>query len=237
MTVGMELQRVVRAGWPDSRTRPLRGDILGPEARRALAGVCSCTDKIAGAQVSDNPAGPHGGTGSNDPYSKGPGGSSGTSGSSNPGQTPYGQPAYGQSPTPYGQPAYGQGPGQPAYGQSQYGQSPYGQGYPGGGYPGQQGPRENPGRTLGIVGLILAIVVAPVGLILSIVALVKSKKAGMGNGLAVAGIIVGALFTILLVLAILLLVAAAPFIGEVAEFCEQAGPGLHEFRGQEVQCP
>ncbi|RJT95230.1 DUF4190 domain-containing protein [Arthrobacter frigidicola] len=182
--------------------------------------------------MSENPAGPHGGSGSNDPYGKGPGGSSGTSGSSNPGQPPYGQPAYGQSPTPYGQPAYGQAQGQPAYGQS-----PYGQGYPGGGYPGQQGPRENPGRTLGIVGLILAVVVAPVGLILSIVALVKSKKAGMGNGLAVAGIIVGALFTILLVLAILLLVAAAPFIGEVAEFCEQAGPGLHEFRGQEVQCP
>ncbi len=230
----MERQRTVPSSRPGPRTRPLRGDILGPEARGATAGVRSCTDKIAGAQVSDNPAGPHGGSGSNDPYGKGPGGSSGAPGSQTPGSSPYGQPSYGQSPTPYGQQPYGQASGQQAYGQS-----PYGQPYPGGGYPGQQGPRENPGRTLGIVGLILAFipVLNPVGLILSIVALVKSKKAGMGNGIAVAGIIVGALATILLVLAILLLVAAAPFIGEVAEFCEQAGPGPHEFRGQEVQCP
>ncbi|WP_159619483.1 DUF4190 domain-containing protein [Arthrobacter zhaoguopingii] len=186
--------------------------------------------------MSENPAGPHGGSGSNDPYGKGPGGSSGPSGSSNPGQTPYGQPAYGQSPAPYGQPAYGQGPGQPAYGQSPYGQP---SGYPAGGYPGQQGPRENPGRTLGIVGLILAIIpfLSPVGLILSIVALVKSKKAGMGNGIAVAGIIVGALFTIGLVILIVGIIAVIPYATEVAEFCQQAGSGPQIYEGQEIRCP
>ncbi len=236
MAVGMELQPAAPESRPGPRTRPLRGDILGPEARGAPAGVRSCTDKIAGAHVSENPAGPHSGSGSNDPYGKGPGGSSGASGSSSPGQPPYGQPAYGQSPTPYGQPAYGQASGQPAYGQSQYGQP---SGYPAGGYPGQQGPRENPGRTLGIVGLILAFIplLNPVGLILSIVALVKSKKAGMGNGIAVAGIIVGALATIILVLVIIAIIAALPVATEIAQFCQEAGSGPQIYEGREIQCP
>ncbi|WP_049822360.1 hypothetical protein [Arthrobacter sp. H41] len=89
------------------------------------------------------------------------------------------------------------------------------------------------------MGLILAFIpfLNPVGLIFSIIALVKSKKAGMGNGLAIAGIIIGALATIGLILIIAGLVAAAPLIQEVAEFCEQAGPGPQVFNGQEITCP
>lgn len=190
--------------------------------------------------MSDNPAGPQGGPGQNDPFGKPSGGGYGTPGQQNPSQPQYGQPAYGQNP-----PQYGQNPGPTPYGQNQ-GAAPYGSsygqqpaGYPAGGYPGQQGPRDNPGRTLGITGLILAFIpfLNPIGLILSIVALVKSRRAGMGNGLAVAGIIVGALATIILVLVILLLVAAAPFVGEIAELCEQTGPGPQVYQGQEIQCP
>lgn len=164
-------------------------------------------------------------------------------GQQNPAQPGYGQPAYGQNrgQAPYGQhqapTPYGQNQAQTPYGSS-YGQQPAG--YPAGGYsPGQQGPRENPGRTLGITGLILAFIpfLNPVGLILSIVALVKSRRAGMGNGLAVAGIIVGALATIILVLSIILIVAVAPFVGEVAELCEQTGPGPQVYQGQEIECP
>lgn len=56
--------------------------------------------------------------------------------------------------------------------------------------------QQDPGRTLGIVGLILAFVASLVGMIISIVALNQSKKAGYDNGLAKAGIIVGAILTV-----------------------------------------
>ncbi len=59
----------------------------------------------------------------------------------------------------------------------------------------------------------------------------------MGNGLAVAGIIIGTLATIGLVLLIVGLVAAAPLFEEVAVFCQEAGPGPQVFNGQEINCP
>ena len=58
-------------------------------------------------------------------------------------------------------------------------------------------PADFPGKTLGIVGLVLAILLPLVGLIISIVANSQSKKAGYPNGLAKAGIIVGAILTAL----------------------------------------
>jgi hypothetical protein len=48
----------------------------------------------------------------------------------------------------------------------------------------------DPGRTLGIVGLVLAFLIPLVGLILSIVAFNQSKRAGFTNTLARVGIIV-----------------------------------------------
>ncbi|THJ66663.1 DUF4190 domain-containing protein [Arthrobacter echini] len=154
------------------------------------------------------------------------------------GASPYGQnqPQYGeQSPSPYGQ----QSP-------SPYGQSsaPYGQADPGASnYPGQQyypgPPAENPGRTLGIVGFILAIFIAPVGLIISIIAFVKSRKAGMGNGLALAGIIIGAIFTVLLVLGA---IAFGALFNEIAQQFAEACEGLPSgttvtVEGQALDCP
>lgn len=54
-----------------------------------------------------------------------------------------------------------------------------------------------PGKTLGIVGLVLAILVPLVGLIISVVANNQSKAAGYPNQLAKIGIIVGAILTAL----------------------------------------
>ena len=73
----------------------------------------------------------------------------------------------------------------------------YDQPPPGGGNPygaPQYGgpPAQDPGRTMGIVGLILAIFCSLVGLIVSIIAFNKSKQAGFKNNIALAGIIVGA---------------------------------------------
>lgn len=136
---------------------------------------------------------------------------------------------------PYGQqqPGYGQ---QPAAGYGQPQGSPYGTpgGY-GGGY-GQ--PVENPGKTLGIVGLICSIIwpISIVGLIISIIAMVKSRRAGMGNGFALAGIIIGAIGVITGIIVIVGLIALIPFSQEVVEFCQTAGPGVQEFQGQPVDC-
>jgi len=60
--------------------------------------------------------------------------------------------------------------------------------YNAGGYPAPTGPV--PGKTLGIVAFILSFFIQLVALILGIVALVQSKKAGAGNGWAIAAIII-----------------------------------------------
>ncbi len=59
--------------------------------------------------------------------------------------------------------------------------------------PGAQ-PGNDPGRILGIIGLITAIIPCTwfVGLILSIIGFVLSRRAGIKNNLALAGIIVAA---------------------------------------------
>ncbi len=65
-----------------------------------------------------------------------------------------------------------------------------------------------PGKTLGLVGMILAIIPCTyfVGLILSIVAYVQSNKVGIKNQKAFIGIIVGAVW---LVISIILNVTGA----------------------------
>ena len=68
-----------------------------------------------------------------------------------------------------------------------------------------------PGKTLGIVGLILAIFFNLIGLIVSIIAFNQSKKAGYKNTPAKWGIIVGA---VLLVVGII--VAAIAIAGSLA---------------------
>ena len=108
-----------------------------------------------------------------------------------------------------------------------YGQV-YEQGY------GQQ-PPENPGRTLGIVGLILGFFgpLSLVGLILSIVGLRKSRKVGQSNGVAVAGIVVSAL---VLVGTIIAGIVIGVGIGYIVEQCDQLGPGLHQVDGVTITC-
>ena len=51
----------------------------------------------------------------------------------------------------------------------------------------------DPGNTLGLVGLILAIIpcTSTIGLVLSIVAFIISRRAGFQNSKALAGIIIG----------------------------------------------
>ncbi|MGP9502264.1 DUF4190 domain-containing protein [Specibacter sp. AOP5-B1-6] len=89
-------------------------------------------------------------------------------------ENPYGKPSEAapsySAPAPYGQPGQG---------------APYG------------ATAEDPGKTLGIVGLVLCFVVPLAGLIVSIIAKKKSQVAGfMNNTPAKVGVILGWIFTI-----------------------------------------
>lgn len=157
---------------------------------------------------------------SQDPWSKipqegpprtGPQGQSGYSypmGNDQPGydQVGYPQPAYDQA--GYGQPGYGQ----PGYGQPGYGQpAPYGA--PGWGPPAY--PAHRPTNTLAIVALVMAFVFSPVGIVLGVIARKQIRETGeAGDGLALAGLIIGAVFTVIAVaLVVIWVVAFAALIG------------------------
>jgi hypothetical protein len=156
--------------------------------------------------TSDDDAGRVGPDTGSTPGSPGPSGAPGAqqgSGQQGSGQQGYGQQGYGQ------QPAYGQPTGQPGYGQQPYGQQPYGQPAYGQqpGYAPQAYAR--PTNTMAILALVMAFVFAPAGLILGIVARRQIKQTGEeGEGLALAGIIVGGLFTAIFVLLIVIWIIA-----------------------------
>lgn len=159
--------------------------------------------------------------------------------SSQPGANPYGQSwdpnAQASQPNPYGQNPYGQqgyDPGNP-YGQQQgydpnqypqYAQAPaydpsnpYAQQAPGyGQYPQQQAYGSSypaayaPTNGMAIAALILAFVFAPLGIVFGVMARNQIKQSGeSGDGMALAGIIIGGVFTAFFVLAIVFFVIAA----------------------------
>ncbi|MBN1091739.1 DUF4190 domain-containing protein [Blastococcus sp. TML/M2B] len=113
-----------------------------------------------------------------------------------------GPPPYGQQ--PFAQPGYGQPPhGQPQYAPPQYGPPVYGSPYPPGyGY-------GRPTNSLAILSLVLAFVFAPAGLITGIIARRQIRETHEGgDGLALAGIIVGGIATALFALVIVFWVIA-----------------------------
>jgi len=129
-----------------------------------------------------------------------------------------------------GAPQYAQ-PGAPQYappGAPQYAPPPYGA-YPPGtayGYP----PPVDPGRTLGIVGLIFSFLMPLIGLILSIVARSSSKRVGINNTMAKAGIWIS---SILLAIGVIVAVVAITW---VIRTCNDLGPGTHFINGVRITC-
>lgn len=116
-------------------------------------------------------------------------------------------------------------------------QPPAGYSPPPGAYqPGPAGypaPPEVPGRTLGIVGLILSFFTGLIGLVVSIIALRQSRRAGFSNTPAVIGIVVGAITTLVgIIVAIVFVVALAA----VASKCQELGPGVHQVGGITYTC-
>jgi hypothetical protein len=94
-----------------------------------------------------------------------------------------------------------------------------------------------PGKTLGIVGLILSIVSSIIGLIISIVANSQSKAAGYTNTPAKIGIIIGAIMTAIgLIIGIVAIIIAVVAGANVLEACAGLGPGVHEVNGVTYTC-
>lgn len=95
-------------------------------------------------------------------------------------------------------------PSYPAPGQQPYGQPGYdqGAGYQTPGYPPAYAP-DPPGKTMGIIGFVLAFVIPPAGIVVSAMALSDSKKVGYDNALGKWGLWLSIIFTALGVLAIL----------------------------------
>ena len=134
------------------------------------------------------------------------------------GQPGYGQQGYGQQghdQQGYGRPGYDQGYPPPGYSHAGYGQPAYGQAAPGYGAPGYgppvgyapQWPR--PTNTMAILALVMAFVFAPAGLILGIIARRQIRQTSeQGDGMALAGIIIGGIFTAFFVLMIVFFVIA-----------------------------
>ena len=124
------------------------------------------------------------------------------------GQSPYAPPGYEQSygqQQPYDPNAYAQQQPYPAapydpnnpYGAYPQPQPGYGQPYPGYGQP-YPPPRGT--NTMAILALVFGILVAPLGLVFGFVARSQIKKTGEdGDGLALAGIIIGGIFTLLFI--------------------------------------
>ena len=92
---------------------------------------------------------------------------------------------------------------------------------------------EDPGKTLGLIGLILAFLVSLVGLIISVVAYRKSKAAGHKNTMALVGIIVGAVITLVYVVGGII---GGVALAKVAQQCGELGPGVHQQNGTTYTC-
>ncbi|WP_164743408.1 DUF4190 domain-containing protein [Microbacterium sulfonylureivorans] len=131
------------------------------------------------------------------------------------------------APAPDAPPAYGTAP---AYGAAPtYGAAPaYG-----------APAAVDPGKTMGIVALVAVFFISILGLILGYVARSQSKKAGFSNTPAKIAIILGWIFLVLSIIAVIaLIVIAFAAAGSIAELCRGMDPGVYTTdTGVTVTCP
>ncbi|MCR2813421.1 DUF4190 domain-containing protein [Microbacterium sp. zg.Y1084] len=147
---------------------------------------------------------------------------------------PQAPPAYSAAPSYGGAPAYGAPPAYDPNAAPAYSAAPT---YPGApGAPAGYGPDAPvPGKTLGIVAFVLSFFAQPVSLILGIVALVQSKKAGVKNNWALAAIIISAVLLVLSIILVIVLVTVV--FGAYNEACDQLGSGIWQLTdGTTITC-
>ena len=95
----------------------------------------------------------------------------------------------------------------------------------------------NPGKTMGVVALVLSILpfLQLFGVILGFVGLTQSKKVGQKNGLALAAIIIG--FVLMALSIILVVVGLAGTFAVIGGACAELGSGVWEVDGVTYTCP
>jgi hypothetical protein len=152
----------------------------------------------------------------------------------NPGdQTPpqANQPPPAYTPQPAPPPAYGAAPAYPQ------------QAYPSAPPPAYGAPATAtiPGRTMGIVAFILSFFIQLVALILGIIALVQSRRAGHKNGWAVAAIIISSVLIVVgIIVSIVVFAVVLPQVAHTAEEiyrqCQDLGPGVQQINGLSIDC-
>ena len=93
----------------------------------------------------------------------------------------------------------------------------------------------NPYGTLGVVGFALSLLgpLSIAGLVVSIVALVQSKRRGFGNGFALAGIIIAGVG---LLVAAVVIAVAVPALVDAAQTCARLGDGVHQIGDATYTC-
>ena len=105
--------------------------------------------------------------------------------------------------------------------------------------PAPQPVAAQPGKGLSIAAIIFAFVMPVVGLILGIVAMVQSKKAGQKNGLALASVIIAAVLIVLGIIIWIVAIASLATVGggvmDAAQACADGATSV-EVAGQTVMC-
>ncbi len=120
----------------------------------------------------------------------------------------YAPPAYQAAPAYQAPPAYGGAPGAPV-----------------------------PGKTLGIVALVVVFFASLVGLILGYVAKSQSKKAGVPNTPATVAIILGWIFLVLTIIGVIIFfVFLGVGLNAYNELCSELGSGVYESNGTTITC-
>jgi len=97
---------------------------------------------------------------------------------------------------------------------------------------------EDPGKTWALAGILVSVFgFAMIGTALSVVGYVKSKDAGRKNTLAIWGVIVGSILSIIGTIA--LIVFGSLFVdmfGGIIQKCNELGPGSHTVDGVTYTC-
>lgn len=98
-----------------------------------------------------------------------------------------------------------------------------------------------PGKTLGIVAFVLSFFVQLVALVLGIVAMVQSRKAGHKNGFALAAIIISSVLIVVGTIVAIILISfwvnvAGDLSGQIQACLNNGGTGTVEFNGVTLTC-
>jgi len=132
-------------------------------------------------------------------------------------------------PPAYETPAYPAAPpAAPAYNAGGYGQAPV---------PGAP----IPGRTMGIVAFVLSFFLQLIALVLGIVALVQSRKAGHKNGFALAAIIISSVLLVVGTIVAIILISFWINVGgdlatQIQACIDNGGAGTVEVNGVTLSC-